>query len=123
MNDVELAAGRETDALVEARIFGRNVERIEGVPLWVGKTLPGTPYVLKDGREAHSIKPYSTEIAPAWEVVGKLARPLKVVWTGKVWVCHVFDEPYSHEADTAPLAICRAALKVAEEVKMVGEIS
>lgn len=87
-----IPAGRELDALVAEKVMG------------IGK-LEFDAYYGPQHR-------YSTDIAAAWEVVEKLAKPLKVVWTGKVWVCEVFGEPCSQEAGTAPLAICRAALKV-----------
>ncbi len=69
-------AGRELDALVAEKVMGKHVEFVEqfGGYYEVGKPLPGTPYVLKDGREAHSIKPYSTDIAAAWEVLAHVAH-------------------------------------------------
>jgi hypothetical protein len=52
---------RDLDARVESVLFGRSVECIGGRWLWVGaaNTLPGSPYMLPDGREAHPIRNYS----------------------------------------------------------------
>ena len=69
--------------------------------------------------------PYSTSIAAAWEVVEKLRVKFPLVKVesrpNQRWQCEVyFPNPSGglpspdiaiEEADTAPLAICRAALK------------
>lgn len=121
-----MLAGREMDALVAEKVMGCTWEEWEtGKALYApdGKKLAkrlkidGMALTICDinGSECVPTRPlprFSEDIATAWEVVAKLARPLKVVWTGRVWVCEVFGEPCSQEADTAPLAICRAALKV-----------
>lgn len=58
---------------------------------------------------------YSTDIAAAWEVVGSHLMDLHC-YGGHGWECMWLAEgPESTDvfakADTAPLAICRAALK------------
>jgi len=64
---------------------------------------------------------YSTTIAAAWLVVEKLDRPFEIInfkhegrwrWSVSFYRDDLFD--YTAEADTAPLAICRAALKALE---------
>jgi hypothetical protein len=62
------------------------------------------------------IPQYSTDISAAWEVVGKMGH-LGLNWEPLVidkWDC-VFERE-STKADTAPMAICKAALK-AKNVK------
>ena len=67
---------------------------------------------------------YSTDIAAAWEVVEKLRNDGRFLqldslgFDGEQWRCffaltEIEEEkfPWVGEADTAPLAICRAALK------------
>jgi hypothetical protein len=67
------------------------------------------------------LPPFSTDIAAAWEVVEKLADgihggfDLVLDWDGGWEAC--FEIPggqkvVSVNCDTAPLAICRAALRV-----------
>ena len=108
-----LTAGRELDALVAEKVMG--LER-------VGYLYKYREYTESPGHGNMSekdIPPYSTSIAAAWEVVEKLAYEGKAAFAleflkyePKTWVAEfgigVFDEG---KADTAPLAICRAALK------------
>lgn len=100
-------AGREMDALIAEKVMGEQISR--SCTCCHGATCP---------RHDDPKTPlYSTKIADAWSVVERLAKPFKVVWTGRVWVCEVFSDLPSEEADTAPLAICRAALEFAAELK------
>ena len=74
----------------------------------------------------HGIAPfYSSDIAAAWDVVEKIGHTVEIfncVWKiSPTWVCkiteynHRFIRGYSNSS-TAPLAICRAAIKaVAKE--------
>lgn len=123
---MDVSAGRELDALVAERVFGWSVERQAG----------NSPWLVGHGRnrwtriENH---PFSTDIAAAWEVVEKLqgfdtnrdepwwsvavffGQPGQVC--ARVYACQpgwlitdtdtVISEAH---ADTAALAICRAAL-------------
>ncbi len=55
----------------------------------------------------------STRIADAWEVLDKFYR-FEVGTDGMIYLCDIAHEPkkkYLASAETAPLAICRAALK------------
>ena len=107
---LELPPGRELDKLVAERVMGQR---------WQG----GNPIPNHDGRWPWPA-PYSTDIAAAWVVV---EHPRKV--RGATWglLCErAGDRPSGHfrfsisllgpggpfalYAETAPLAICRAAL-------------
>ena len=117
MSNVDtMPAGREMDALVAERVMGwyrvgamwckgansfaAQAEEVAGCPkIW-------TP---------------STDIAAAWEVVEKLREKAWVSVTsgktGNPCYCEVDvvgGEIWHVTADTAPLAICRAALKLCE---------
>lgn len=59
-------------------------------------------------------KEYSDEIDPAWEVVEKMSPFIELVRGGADWVVIVPDRA-EVQAETAPLAICRAALKAVED--------
>ena len=104
-----MEAGPEMDALIESRVFDVACEELRAgivVRLFTREPIP----------------PYSTDIADAWDVAEymrgqgfdvtvmtfakggaacEIARPK---WRGSEY----------HEADTAPLAICRAALHAVE---------
>ncbi len=119
MNIDEMTAGRELDALVCELVMGWRRE-----PQW-GLTTMGKPN--KPSPEgtcsvtSEVVPHYSTDIAAAWEVVEKLCELDEFCLItyfgsgGKVdgWVCELMSD-YKHDrmkALTAPLAICRAALK------------
>lgn len=100
-----LPAGRELDALISERVMGL-------------KTLPH-PFV--DGELAlwsmdddgyEELPHYSTDIATAFTLLVKFGLTLAPYGEGesiKQW--HAADGRVLSFADTAPLAICRAALK------------
>lgn len=97
----QMPAGPELDAIIAEKVMG-----------W--KRVPGTESgawmdpCTNDGRMG-SWSP-STDIAAAWEVVEKLK--LSLIPTNKGWIVsqhHLFEGPFG-EDETAPLAICRAAL-------------
>lgn len=96
--DVE--AGRELDALIDERCFGirRAIAGFHGAPF------------------------YSTDIAAAWQVVERLLAtfPPFVLWcNAKYTIAQIWDaddnEIANERGETAPLAICRAALKAVGE--------
>lgn len=102
-----MPAGRELDALVAEQVLGKKVElyRLCPVPYHRFKdTEQGIPY-------------YSTDIAAAWEVVEKVQRINGRFRVDIVGPCQGSDEysvgflPMLSGYGTAPLAICRAALK------------
>lgn len=106
-----LEAGRELDLLVSLRVFGE-IEEMKKTPGFV-------------------VPPYSTDLSAAWEVVEKLSlsvlRLSKNQWSersAETWGCGrwpeveyecdgTYDGDYYFwtEANTAPLAVCRSALK------------
>ena len=96
-----MQAGRELDALVAEKVMG-----------WTA--IKGDLGSMPDGRIYVEVPYYSTAIAAAWGVVEKCKY--------EVWIrclhgsCEVRVVDCGHEitrvdADTAPLAICLAALK------------
>lgn len=132
----ELPAGRELDALVAEHVFGtailtREAMEAEAVRVWVEqpqctKFFWGfTAWRGDDGtiQCAQDFEPYSTDIAAAWDVVEKLGRDgftCDIQWKGagrnyEFTAEASFDKwtpPQSgHAVGSAPLAICRAALK------------
>jgi len=116
---VEKVAGRELDALVAEKVMGWCVGS-DGEEVfyddkrgWVCK--PHCKPIISQGIVAY----YSTSISAAWEVVEKLAVSGKCSFA----IERFRNKPYSWQvefglgvgwtvyADTAPLAICLAALK------------
>lgn len=109
-------AGRELDALVAEKVFGWEVDwAVPTYPTVDMKRISDDPVAV--GLRTGSIPPYSTDIAAAWQVGESLSA--KGHWfeirrrpDGGYWAA--FGEGMSAEADTAPLAICLAALKAVE---------
>jgi hypothetical protein len=132
---IPMEAGREMDALIAEKVIGLHVEWRSGVPMWVGKDLPGSPYVLGDGLYGHTIDNYSTEIRDAWKVLEKFNEiglvvvvgskrfldTRNLVWYALIGMAKPIDEFDMNanilgeaEAPTAPLAVCRTALLAIE---------
>lgn len=111
----KMEAGPEMDALVAERVFGwAGWKRAEG------DCLHGIPPDAT-GRDRHGtcVPNYSTHIAAAWIVVDKLARLSfgidREQCFGVRYDVRCYDDPDMRDkvratAETAPLAICRAAL-------------
>lgn len=104
----EMQAGPELDALVAERVMGWWATKDECSPTG---TWPYRP--ISDPELYGSFCP-SRSIAAAWEVVEKLGPYFSVEQYpgGRAWAAH-FKTSYGTGAyaPTAPLAICRAALK------------
>lgn len=131
---------RERDALVAEKVMGHklvDIREAESIAREVWKTQPDCQVFLA-GFHAHqedggfyfdgwSVQHYTTDIAHAWEVVEQLVdekRQVEVTWENGAssaystlfWTCST-TEPYGyeniahHHADTAPEAICLAALR------------
>lgn len=116
----DLPAGRELDALVAEKVMDDPVDR---------------QIVDEHGFEiilcrSHLVLPrYSTDIAAAWTVVEKLDTDLWLIqvtrktgmnemslrwWVELRSLKDLARDPFEVAGDTAPLAICRAALKAVE---------
>lgn len=111
-----MKAGRELDALVAEKVFG--MHRHPGCDL--DDHLRAECYGTGTEEGYGPVVDYSTDSAAAWQVVEKLTE-LHVVsvscMLNKRWRCEVVQAhsqrqtPVNAIADTAPLAICLAALK------------
>lgn len=94
----EHKVGRELDALIHTEIFGHEICPVHQSHSCCGRTLFN----------------YSTQIAPAWLVVEKMSPYFDIFQDGGGWVCRFGwgdKKTLAAYADTAPLAICLAALK------------
>ena len=110
-----LSASRELDALVAEKVMG-----------WERPSDPSWSYPAY----MHDQPAYSTSIADAWLVVEKLSDKwemnLRTILPARDYVCefklvvknkcivdaqHPFEHVWNNPVDTAPLAICLAALK------------
>lgn len=110
-----MQAGRDLDALIAEKVMGLRVEPCRKI---------GEPRAIANehGHFERFIPHYSTDIADAWEVVEKLHMQADeegdVILSINVskervgYRCEIlcFEAAYVHDADTAPLAICLAAL-------------
>jgi hypothetical protein len=100
-----MKAGRELDALVAEKIMGWKVEYGE----------LGHEHFTENG-EIKFLPFYSTNISDAWEVVEKF-DDISVSKDKKEFLCEIvvfngnIGRVYEAYAETAPLAICLAALK------------
>ena len=115
MNPDELQAGRDLDALVATHVFDYRTRSAK----LTNPHLPDDWFQREpDGGETF-VPPYSTDIKAAWDVVERLAscqpRLARYVSPDKWWVrmnaCGSLATQVEGWADTAPLAICRAALR------------
>jgi hypothetical protein len=134
-----MQAGRELDALVAHKVFGlfpcpHWSRDIYDSRSWNSDNCDCKPWSKSYDAEYPDFKPYSTNIAAAWEVVEKLDRrfwpEIRRIDDGS-WCCEIVGRgdtpaqvspgPLALEyAPTAPLAICLAALK-AVGVEAVAE--
>jgi len=122
---LNMPAGREVDALIAVNVFGwkwtpkmlippDDDRRLNWAAEW---DMEGRPNWLPD---------YSTHIADAWVVVDKLNGnnffySFEFSKDDKDWMCEWWQrdnlEPIWATAETAPLAICRAALLTVMELE------
>lgn len=115
MSQPELAAGRELDALVAERVMGWRSIGSDGISTFGDP--PNDPLDLSGTGDGHFHVPrYSTDISAAWEVVEK-AKDWRITidggeYHGDSWGVKIAnnDGYFYGFGDTAPLAICRAAL-------------
>lgn len=104
--------GRELDAAVAERVMGwkRGDPKYGDMPWYP----PGTGRYLGGGRM--DLPEFSADIAAAWEVVEHLATPdeaLMITYSKGTWVVAVGSVEASATSESAPEAICRAALLAA----------
>jgi hypothetical protein len=123
---LNMPAGREMDALIAREIFGMTIDRT-----FKGEWVVNPSYYIGSLGESRARgwapKPYSTDIAAAWEVLEAVSKKYECATVvgreypyGRMMYAAAlvggnlrYDNPYlrlSALADTAPLAICRAAL-------------
>ncbi len=133
MNNIdEMPAGRELDALVSEKVMGWVwiAFEIAHTTDVVRRPYPGDSWDVQHGRRADFTEPiaygwdsnlphYSTDIAAAWRVVDRRKGEYTFILSYNQhehtwWVCFDPVNHYEARADTAPLAICRAALKAVE---------
>ena len=128
MNIDEMQAGPELDALVAERVMGWRQSSLPGVFIDEDERFWGVTDEVPTSRQFNP----SIDIATAWQVWQKLPRihsmgnhDLSISWHlinarsihrdgNEYIVCGILDcgeWEYSASADTAPLAICRAALE------------
>lgn len=110
MNTDELEAGPQMDALVAEKVMGWSIRG----ELWKDKrgTIRRSKSTFEQYEPSIRWSP-STDIAAAWEVVEKM--PMGMWPSVDGWVVEIPDGSGDEvEAPTAPLAICRAALKAIE---------
>jgi hypothetical protein len=119
-----MPAGREMDALVAERVMGWVRHPDSMYRHWCERQPDGTLRFLDQCEPLHTVRPWhpSTDIAAAWEVVEKL-RGESFPWEFSLGWRHIEpfvsfgrtanqkDEIGFSHGETAPLAICRAALK------------
>ena len=107
----EIEAGRELDAQVAEKVMGWRHVRETGPPDDLYGQEPGrsgTVYIVPH---------YSTDIGAAWAVVERLRDidcDLTIESAGNQWHVSLLVGAIVGTAQAAPLAICRAALKVVE---------
>jgi hypothetical protein len=134
----ELRAGRELDALVAEKVMGYVWSRSETAPAgwdgpngdllapWRWLIQAGSPrYAPVTGGESrfiNNVPKFSTDVEAAWTAVEKLvASHMKIGLTDRpdgkwgFWICRDCGQPeettFFETGDTAPEAICLAALK------------
>lgn len=104
MSEQELPPGRALDALVAEKVMGM------GSQWTVQQQSDGT--FKPTGEVWYQCPEFSTDIRDAWRIVEKMRNPDFRLNRDGDWVCW-FGGLYTFggEGKTAPLAICRAALK------------
>lgn len=103
---------RAIDRQIAEKVFGEDVYFSEGV------------YMLVDGSKSGILKNYSTDIVAAWKVVEEMRKKgiyLNTYTNKNDYHVEAFhpDEFKYHDLTTdksAPMAICKAALKAIQEV-------
>ena len=116
----KMEAGRELDALIHEQVFGKCAHdwiKVTNKPLdKKGNSIYKCSKCgdRRPAREAMGWRNYSTDIAAAWQVVEKMSKLYHVEIenfdNGYGVTLDDYSQTWEAHADTAPLAICRAAL-------------
>jgi hypothetical protein len=123
MSDEEWEESCRLDALIAEKIFNKTVEYV-GTGKMITTTHPvGSPWILGENKYGYMIPYYSTDVKAAWEILEHL-RPdfhfsidtvpegYQVQFVVKGNKISIGSYHYcTVRAETAPLAICLAALK------------
>ena len=114
---LNMPAGREMDALVAEKVMTLNVwqheKRVKQLAFRGNRSREVLGTVIEIIAGDRMLQNYSTDIAAAWQVVEKTKNDYDITRVGGKWHAWLFaiDEVLTEAyADTAPLAICRAAL-------------
>lgn len=119
-----MKAGRELDLLIAEKVMGLKIATVKGDLVSPDTVVAG---VNDNPWRNHGIKPYSTDIAAAWEVVEKMVASDKLVFnlttqkldgmTEFICILRLCEKSgyLKGTADTAPHAICLTALKAKGE--------
>lgn len=107
--------GRELDALVAEKVMGLNIRPVVheyGLSPQL-KLAPGSINYVGTYTEIPEVPPYSTDIAAAWGVVEKLRERGFGFSLNDGWIAWFLAgrSDWHADAETAPHAICLAALK------------
>jgi hypothetical protein len=115
---MKLEAGRELDTLVAEKVMGLTADKEHcpycGAEMWIG-ALRSRCSSCSEWRYGW-YKNYSDDISAAWEVVEKIREYIECIWPNDRGLWSLLSYERLEEglttvsAETAPLAICRAAL-------------
>lgn len=117
-------AGRELDAIVAEKVVG--YRWVKGGTFLLDSHLSVAVLVEANGThlDTKNLPRYTSDIAAAWEVVEKLHEmglyvaiskdPDRFTWDVRGWNDKTNSNRFIGFAETAPLAICLAALKAVE---------
>lgn len=131
----QISAGREMDALVAEKVMGWKLVPYTaycgGTPEQATATAIAHGWYIWENGSGDEIpgqmedNQFSTDIAAAWQVVDKIREQqgnVFTLWSGArtgpfSWRCQVLVDVclYDASGETAPMAICRAALLVVKD--------
>ena len=113
LDSLSVLASRQTDALIAEKVMELRLDW-EFAEFQNGE--PAVP-TLRDKYDEIGILPfYSTDISAAWDIVEKLKLTIEPSALNQ-WYVHKGIGSNGIYAETAPLAICRAALLYMSESK------
>lgn len=120
-----MPAGPDLDALVAEKVMGWTCFVWRGVPVWEWPGFRRDGWYPSMPKRKEQLPPYSTDIATAWLVFAALEAAVQkkhypavlcLKRDRKDWWVEIHREDFGYEqcfgGDTAPLAICRAALLI-----------